>query len=116
MASKKANKTAPTEAPETKERSLQGTVTLYKNPRTGFNIYIRGKKIFMRDPATPWKEIREVTTIEAGYRIRREYAAVEDKSMVTISELMKRSKSGADASLKLDRVMKLRGAKAPKYD
>lgn len=96
--------------------AVQGTVPLYKNPRTGFNIYIRGKKIFMRDPATPWKEIREVTTIEAGYRIRREYAALEDKSVATISELMKRSKSGADASLKLDRVMKLRGAKVPQYD
>lgn len=113
--SQKQNKTT-SEAPETKERSLQGTVSLYKNPRTGFNIYIRGKKIFMRDPATPWKEIREVTTIEAGYRIRREYAAMEDKSVVVISELMKRSKSGADASLKLDRVMKQRGAKAPQYD
>jgi len=97
-------------------KPVQGTVSLYKNPRTGFNIYIRGKKIFMRDPATPWKEIREVTTIEAGYRIRREYAAVEDKSIVLIAELMKRSKSGADASLKLDRVMKQRGAKAPQYD
>jgi len=88
------------------EKSLRGTVSLFKNAKTGMIVYIRGKKIFVRQSKTA--PAREIDTIEAGYLVRREYAEkVSDglKEFVSIHPKLAKCKWGAEASLKLDRMV-----------
>ena len=88
------------------EKSLRGTVSLFKNTSSGMIVYIRGKKIFVR--ASKTTPAREIDTIEAGYLVRREYAekvAAGQKTTVTIHPRLAKCKWGAEASLKLERML-----------
>lgn len=88
------------------EKSLRGTVSLFKNASTGMIVYIRGKKIFVRQSKTA--SAREIDTIEAGYLVRRTYAenvSLGQKDKVSIHPKLAKCKWGAEASLKLDRML-----------
>lgn len=86
------------------EKSLRGTVSILKNPKTGMMIYARGKKLFMK--TREGVPTREVDSITAGYTARREYAEAGPGSGVTIHPKLAKCKWGAEASVKLDRMMK----------
>lgn len=86
------------------EKSLRGTVSIFKNPKTGMMIYARGKKLFMKSrEGLPTKE---VDTITAAYTARREFAEAKADAGVTIHPKLAKCKWGAEASLKLERMMK----------
>ena len=86
------------------EKSMRGTVSLYRNEKTGARVYLRGKKIFLKTGVTI--PTRQVDSIEAGYYVRREYASGEDKSVLFIHPKLAKCKWGAEASLKLDKMLK----------
>lgn len=97
------------------EKSLRGTVTLYKDPSLGLIIYLRGKKIFMRDPGKTWAPTSEIDFIEAAYRIRREYAdSISGKREVTIFPSFRRCKTAAEISVKLEKMVVPSAAKHKK--
>lgn len=89
------------------EKSLRGTVSLFRNAKTGMAAYIRGKKIFLKQrEGIPTKQVDSVT---AGYTIRREYAeaiASGQKDFVSVHPKLAKCKWGAEASLKLDKMVK----------
>jgi len=89
------------------EKSLRGTVSLFRNAKTGMAAYIRGKKIFLKQrEGIPTKQVDSVT---AGYTIRREYAeqiAAGQKEFISIHPKLAKCKWGAEASLKLEKMVK----------
>ena len=86
------------------EKSLRGTVSLFKNPRTGMLVYVRGKKLFFkRGFGIPTTEVDLVT---AAYTARREYSENKSETGVTIHPKLAKCKWGAEASLKLEKMMK----------
>jgi hypothetical protein len=89
------------------EKSLRGTVSLFRNAKTGMAAYIREKKIFLKQgEGIPTKQVDAVT---AGYTIRREYAekvAAGQKEFVFIHPKLAKCKWGAEASLKLEKMVK----------
>lgn len=88
------------------EKSLRGTTTLYKDKSIGLVIYVRGKKLFMRDMSQTWSPIREVDPIEAAYRIRREYLASQEAGReIAIFAPLKRCKNAAEMSIKLEKML-----------
>ncbi len=88
------------------EKTLRGTTTLYKDPSLGLTIYLRGKKIFMRDPQKTWAPTSEIDFIEAAYRIRREHAnSIEENRGVTIFPSFRRCKTAAEISVKLEKMI-----------
>jgi hypothetical protein len=109
----KASKSAPApkKVPKSEdEKTLRGTVSLFKNELNGMRVYLRGKKIFLKSSASV--PTRQVDTVEAGYSIRREYALITGaspevaKKYVTIHPKLAKCKWGAEASLKLDKMIK----------
>lgn len=87
------------------EKTLRGTVSLFNNAKTGMKIYLRGKKVFMKPrEGIPTKQ---VDTITAGYTIRREFAESKARGDVcTIHPKFAKCKWGAEASLKLDKMVR----------
>lgn len=89
------------------EKSMRGTQSLFKNTMNGMLVYMRGKKIFLK---SGWGVTTvPVDTITAGYIIRREYAGavgLGKKDLVTIHPKLAKCKWGAEASLKLDKMVK----------
>ena len=87
------------------EKSLRGTVSLFKNEKTGMSVYVRGKKIFMKlKEGLPTKEV-DVNT--AGYTVRREYVeSVNRGETPFIHPRLSKCKWGAEASLKLEKMIK----------
>ena len=87
------------------EKSLRGTVSLFKNEKTGMSVYVRGKKVFLRSHTGV--ATKQVDTITAGYTVRREYAESLDRGeKVFIHPKLVKCKWGAEASLKLERMIK----------
>lgn len=111
MARKKSMVTKLKEA----EKSMRGTTSLFKDTKSGLVIYVRGKKVFMRDPKYAILGTREIDITEAAYRARREYAdAVAGKRKLTgakaeivAHKMFAKCKSGAEAALKLTKIMKV---------
>lgn len=93
------------------EKSMRGTVSLFRNEMTGMLVYMRGKKIFLK-PKTGI-DARLVDAVEAGYTIRREYAQITEtlpkaelSSKVTIHPKLAKCKWGSEAALKLEKMVK----------
>lgn len=104
-------KSKPKTPPKTEdEKSLRGTVSLFKNELNGMRVYLRGKKIFLK--SSPNVPTRQVDTVEAGYSIRREYAMWMDtnpeiaKTRITIHPKLAKCKWGSEAALKLEKMVK----------
>ena len=88
------------------EKSMRGTVSLFKDPKSGRVIYIRGRKVFERNPFYSILGTVETDLIAAAYTARREYllAVKAGRKDVTVFAKIAKTKSGAEASLKLQKL------------